>query len=553
MPALARELERELSRLKSGEHICQIYEAGVERVTAVVAFVKEGLARNQRCMYVAEPHVQRETEAALNTVGIPARAGRRDAVQLLERDAVNPPGVSFSAESMLRYLHQEEDQAISAGFSGLWFAAEMLPSRRNEPKCEDLMKCEVLLNCRSGDCRGTIMCQYAAARIDPTCIHDVLRTHPMAIIGNQVCANPYYEPPDIVRDLSALDDESLSRRVNWWVDQLKRARTTEQDRERLIRQLEAARDELREREEMLQKIFDNVPITLSFFNEQKRLWLVNREWEHTFGWTVKEIEERKLDFLAEFIPDPQEREQAERALKAGTGEWGDYRVRTKNGRAIDICAAAMRLSDGSSIGIAQDVTERVRAAQELDAANQRVLQAEVEQKQFYQEVLRAVTHDKFHLVDATAIPTAGQMMLEVTLDDPGNYAFLRKELREIGAGAGMAPEVAEDFVLAVGEATTNAVKHATHGWCCVYRDADRLLARTSDRGHGIKPEDLPCSILMPGFSTKVSLGMGYTLMLNLADCIWLATGPEGTVVQLAKWIDPEAHANPLLSGALNQL
>ena len=36
---------------------------------------------------------------------------------------------------------------------------------------------------------------------------------------------------------------------------------------------------------------------------------------------------------------------------------------------------------------------------------------------------------------------------------------------------------------------------------------------------GIKPDDLPATILKPGFSTKVSLGMGYTLMLELVGLI----------------------------------
>ena len=54
----------------------------------------------------------------------------------------------------------------------------------------------------------------------------------------------------------------------------------------------------------------------------------------------------------------------------------------------------------------------------------------------------------------------------------------------------------------------------------------------------LRPEDLPASILLPGFSTKVSLGMGYTLMLKLVDRVRLSTGPEGTIVQLEKSFRP---------------
>ena len=75
----------------------------------------------------------------------------------------------------------------------------------------------------------------------------------------------------------------------------------------------------------------------------------------------------------------------------------------------------------------------------------------------------------------------------------------------------------------------------------MYVASDRVIARVSDRGHGIRPEDLPASLLLPGYSTQLSLGMGFTLMLKLVERIWLATGPGGTVVQLEKWLDPEEH------------
>jgi anti-sigma regulatory factor (Ser/Thr protein kinase) len=102
----------------------------------------------------------------------------------------------------------------------------------------------------------------------------------------------------------------------------------------------------------------------------------------------------------------------------------------------------------------------------------------------------------------------------------------------------MADEAVEDLVLAAGEAATNAIKYGSNGNCRIYRSADRVIARISDYGGGIRSEDLPASILVPGFSTKISLGMGYTLMLKLSDRVWLATGPHGTVVQIEKSAQP---------------
>jgi CheY-like chemotaxis protein/anti-sigma regulatory factor (Ser/Thr protein kinase) len=163
---------------------------------------------------------------------------------------------------------------------------------------------------------------------------------------------------------------------------------------------------------------------------------------------------------------------------------------------------------------------------------------EAEKKRFCREVIRAVTHDKLHLVDVGEIPAAGELVLEAPCAEPMDCRTVRHQLQRIATETGLPAEAADDLVLAVGEGTANAVKHGAEGRCAVYLTEDRLIARVSDRGHGIRSDDLPASLLLPGFSTQISLGLGYTLMLKLVDRIWLATGPDGTVVQLEKYLQP---------------
>lgn len=192
--------------------------------------------------------------------------------------------------------------------------------------------------------------------------------------------------------------------------------------------------------------------------------------------------------------------------------------------------------------------EKVRErTHHLEEAQRRLLEAEAEKKRFYCDVIRAVTQDKLHLVEPEEIPVEGERALEISLEDPSGYSRLRRELQELASRAEMRQDAADDLVLATGEAVTNAIKHAQRGRCEVYLSDDRLMVRVVDQGKGIRHEDLPASILVAGFSTQISLGMGYTVMLHSADCVWLATSPDGTVVQLAKWIRPEEHpaASPL--------
>jgi anti-sigma regulatory factor (Ser/Thr protein kinase)/CheY-like chemotaxis protein len=181
------------------------------------------------------------------------------------------------------------------------------------------------------------------------------------------------------------------------------------------------------------------------------------------------------------------------------------------------------------------VQERTR---ELEATRERLLLAEAEKKHFCREVLRCVTQDKLHLVDPFEVPVEGRQVGFYPLGREGGYSDLRVRLRDVALGGGMDETAAADLVLASGEAAANAIKHAGGGECAVRETSERIIIRVTDRGPGIRAENIPSSLLLPGFSSTVSLGMGYTLMLKLADRIWLATGPDGTIVQIEKWIRP---------------
>ena len=54
--------------------------------------------------------------------------------------------------------------------------------------------------------------------------------------------------------------------------------------------------------------------------------------------------------------------------------------------------------------------------------------------------------------------------------------------------------------------------------------------RVSDEGHGIDAMQLPHATLMRGYSTRSSMGLGFTLMHEMSDRLCLATDPEGTTL-----------------------
>ncbi|OLE50932.1 MAG: hypothetical protein AUG51_25495 [Acidobacteria bacterium 13_1_20CM_3_53_8] len=139
-----------------------------------------------------------------------------------------------------------------------------------------------------------------------------------------------------------------------------------------ITERKRAENELRKQKEILQQIFDHIPLMIRFLSADNRYQMVNCEWERTLGCSLEEIQRLNLDAFIEFYPDPQERQRALDFIAEPTGEWQDFKTRTRDGRLIDTTWTNIRLSDGTKIGIGQDITERKHTEEQLKSSNEKL-------------------------------------------------------------------------------------------------------------------------------------------------------------------------------------
>ncbi len=158
-----------------------------------------------------------------------------------------------------------------------------------------------------------------------------------------------------------LANEQLELRVE------ERTRAMEEANEELreeIARRERVDADLRKQQEILQSIVDHVPLILKFVGKDGRIQMVNREWERVLGRTLDEIVNQGVDIYSEGYPDPAERQRFLDFVATSNAEWADFKTRVKDGRVIDTSWAVVRLSDGATICIGQDISERKQAEQE---------------------------------------------------------------------------------------------------------------------------------------------------------------------------------------------
>jgi ligand-binding sensor protein/anti-sigma regulatory factor (Ser/Thr protein kinase) len=152
----------------------------------------------------------------------------------------------------------------------------------------------------------------------------------------------------------------------------------------------------------------------------------------------------------------------------------------------------------------------------------------------YVDVLDAVTGGKLilladeQLADELGTPQGHQLVFGA----PAELAAARRRIVRAAETCFPGRIRHTDLLSTAGEALDNALKHAGGGAYQAFARDDCLQIAISDDGPGIDFRTLPRATLVPGFSTAASLGMGFTIMLQLCERVLLSTRPGHTVVVL---------------------
>ncbi len=212
-------LAKRIEQAGPHDHLCLIYENQEEQFAASIPFIRIGLERGEKCLYIADDNTISAVFDAMRAHGIDvdAAVGSGALKVATKRETYLKEGC-FDPDCMIRFLSDETARQKRSGYTAFRATGEMTWARGPERGTDKLVEYEAKLNYIMPKYDFLALCQYNRKLFSPAVIIDVIRTHPLVIYRGKLCRNPYYTPPNefLMPDPNSAQLERLLNTMAAW-------------------------------------------------------------------------------------------------------------------------------------------------------------------------------------------------------------------------------------------------------------------------------------------------------------------------------------------------
>lgn len=180
-------------------HICALFHSPDEEYRALLPFIKEGLECGEKAVHMIDPQLREQHLQRLGSVGIDAAAAEQSGqLELRNWQDIYLRDGHFDQSKALALLKGVFDSAKQQGFplTRLITRVELAPEDRTG--VNDLVEFETRVNyfMPRRYYRDPVICVYDLAKLGADIVIDIMRTHPVIILGGILQENPFFVPPD---------------------------------------------------------------------------------------------------------------------------------------------------------------------------------------------------------------------------------------------------------------------------------------------------------------------------------------------------------------------
>jgi hypothetical protein len=177
-------------------HVCGFFRSADEEYRVLLPFIQDGFERGDRAFHVVDPKKRDDHLSRLEAFGIKVSEHERSrAFELCDWNGAYLSDGRFDQDRMLAMWQATFDTAKRLGYARTRLVAHMEWALEDRPGVSDLIEYEARFNLLPRHA-NPVVCAYDLTKFRADVIVDVIRTHPMIIVGGLLQENPFYTPPD---------------------------------------------------------------------------------------------------------------------------------------------------------------------------------------------------------------------------------------------------------------------------------------------------------------------------------------------------------------------
>ena len=185
------------SDLNRSCHVCAFFHSKEEEYRVLMPFIKDGFARGDRAFHVVDPKHRPDHLKRLEREGIDvADAEAKGQLEVRRWQEAYIKDDHFDQYRMIETIKEALDPAKKQPGKMTRLVANMEWALEDLPGVHDIVEYETRLNHVLPEYHDPVVCTYDLSRFEASVVMDIMRTHPMVIIGGILQENPFYVPPD---------------------------------------------------------------------------------------------------------------------------------------------------------------------------------------------------------------------------------------------------------------------------------------------------------------------------------------------------------------------
>jgi MEDS: MEthanogen/methylotroph, DcmR Sensory domain len=178
-------------------HICAFFNGFDEQHRVLRTFIKEGFERGDRAFHIVDPglrdaHLRRLAEAGIDV----DQAMATGQLELRRWQDAYLRDDRFDQDGMLALLEQVLGSGSAAGNPLIRFVSRVEPSLVEKAGEDNWLEYETRVNYAVSKYHDPVICTYDLANFSASLVMDMLRVHPVVIVGGILQENPFFVPPD---------------------------------------------------------------------------------------------------------------------------------------------------------------------------------------------------------------------------------------------------------------------------------------------------------------------------------------------------------------------